>query len=89
MLVAVAVIALALLVVGGAHWRKRRARGVPAGDRTAGPIAAEVALAPAPVPVRASRRGGNPDPRPSARPGQAEGGGPQRSDRPGRPPQPR
>ncbi len=68
MLVAVAVIALALLLVGGAQWRKRRARGVPTGDRTAGPIAAEVALAPAPVPVRASAAGRQPRPAPQGAP---------------------
>ncbi len=67
-LVAVAVIALALLLVGGAQWRKRRARRVPTGDRTAGPIAAEVALAPAPVPVRASAAGPQPRPAPQHAP---------------------
>jgi len=67
-LVAVAVIALALLLVGGAQWGKRRARGVPTGHRTAGPIAAEVALAPAPVPVRASAAGRQPRPAPQRAP---------------------
>ena len=80
-LVAVAVIALALLLVGGAHWRKRRARRVPTADRTAGPIPAEVAPAPAPVPVRASAAGPQPEARAEAA---AEGRGPQRSHRPGR-----
>jgi DNA invertase Pin-like site-specific DNA recombinase/peptidoglycan hydrolase-like protein with peptidoglycan-binding domain len=48
-LVAVAVIAVALVLVGGSHWRRRRARRVPPAGRTAAPIPAAVAVPPAPV----------------------------------------
>ena len=70
-LVAVAAIAVALLLVGGSHWHKRRARRVPAADPTASPILAEVALSPAPVPARASGSGAQPRPasQGAARPG--------------------
>ena len=84
-LVAVAVIALALLLVGGAHWRKRRARRVPTGDRTAGPIAAEVAGAGTGAGPRLRGGAATQTRAPARAQAKAEGPGPQRSHRPGRP----
>jgi DNA invertase Pin-like site-specific DNA recombinase/peptidoglycan hydrolase-like protein with peptidoglycan-binding domain len=70
-LVAVAVIAGALLLVGGSSWRRRRARRVPTPDRSATSTPAEFGLPPGPVPARAAA----PAPQPSAaRPGTSRSG---------------
>jgi DNA invertase Pin-like site-specific DNA recombinase/peptidoglycan hydrolase-like protein with peptidoglycan-binding domain len=66
--VAAAVIAVALLLVGGSQWRRRRARKVPAADPTASPIPAAVALPATPVPARASRPRPQPTPAPQGGP---------------------